>query len=316
MAAEAGATDLVGAYPGTDLAALQTAFDRAAHFGLKLSTIERLWPHDKIVHNKPGREQQIEDTKQLIRNMGATGVQVLCYNWMPADDWSRTSTETPTRGGSLVTAFDIQAKEAALDSGAADYRAGLPEEPTSADALWANLESFLKEVLPVAEEAGVVLAMHPDDPPMPEFRGNPQIMTSTEAMVKCAELVPSPSNGLCYCQGTFASAGEDIPSGIKRCAPYIKYVHFRDVTGSVKPEDGQAFTETWHDMGKTNMVSAIETYYACGLRDIPIRPDHVPTMDGETNDHPGYEMLGRLWALGYMKGLMESAAHTGVAAAQ
>jgi len=136
LAAQAGATDLVGAYPGTELAALQASCNRAASFGLKLTTIERLWPHDKIVHNKPGRAQQIQDTKTLIRNMGATGVKILCYNWMPADDWSRTSTETPTRGGSLVTAFDINAKEATLDSGAADYRGELPEDPTSAEELW------------------------------------------------------------------------------------------------------------------------------------------------------------------------------------
>ena len=73
-----------------------------------------------------------------------------------------------------------------------------------------------------------------------------------------------------------------------------------------------SFTEAWHDMGKTDMVTAMATYWQCGLRDIPIRPDHVPTMDGESNEHPGYEMLGRLWALGYMKGLMESVAHASV----
>ena len=91
-------------------------------------------------------------------------------------------------------------------------------------------------------------------------------------------------------------------------APYIKYIHFRDVVGTVPK-----FTEQWHDLGKTDMVKAMESYYQCGLRDIPIRPDHAPTMEGETNAHPGYEMLGRLWALGYMKGLMESASHADVA---
>ena len=183
LAAQAGATDLVGPYPGTELSALIDYRDRAAKNGLKLTTLERLWPHDKIVHNKPGRDQQIEDTKTLLRNMGEAGVKILCYNWMPADDWSRTDTEVVTRGGSLVTEFDISQKEAGLDAGAADYRGGMPEKPTSAEELWANLEYFLKEVLPVAEEAGVVLAMHPDDPPMAEFRGQPQIMISSKMVI-------------------------------------------------------------------------------------------------------------------------------------
>ena len=122
--------------------------------------------------------------------------------------------------------------------------------------------------------------------------------------MRACELVPSPYNGICFCQGTLASAGEDIPKAIALCAPYIKFIHFRDVTGTVP-----AFTEAWHDMGKTDMVAAMRAYRAAGLADIPIRPDHAPTMDGESNAHPGYEMLGRLFALGYMKGLIESAAH-------
>ena len=108
------------------------------------------------------------------------------------------------------------------------------ETATSAEDLWKNLEYFLKEVVPVAEEAGVNLALHPDDPPMPMLHGKPQIIWNVEAMAKAAALVPSERNGLCFCQGTFASGGvSDMPAAIKSVGKHIKYVHFRDVVGEV-----------------------------------------------------------------------------------
>eukprot|EP01050_Picozoa_sp_SAG11_P042205 SAG11_NODE_19325_length_469_cov_0.835135_1_plen_133_part_01 len=114
MAAQCGATELVAPFPGTELAPLIELRDRAAQAGLKLSTIERLVPHDKIVHNKEGRDEQIEVIKTLIRNMGEAGLTTMCYNWMPADDWSRTATDVAERGGALVTEFDVAAKDAEL----------------------------------------------------------------------------------------------------------------------------------------------------------------------------------------------------------
>eukprot|EP01065_Artemidia_motanka_P028605 TRINITY_DN3405_c0_g1_i1.p1 TRINITY_DN3405_c0_g1~~TRINITY_DN3405_c0_g1_i1.p1 ORF type:complete len:350 (+),score=54.84 TRINITY_DN3405_c0_g1_i1:55-1104(+) len=308
LAAQVGATDIVAPYPGPGWEAMKGLRDRIASFGLRLCAIERLWPHDAIVHDKQGRVGQIEATKDLIRNMGRAGVPIFCYNWMPADDWSRTSVETPARGGSLVTAFDPEKACADLDKAAEGYRAK-DGSVTSGEKLWETLESFLREVLPVAEEAGVDLALHPDDPPMPVFRGKPQIITDSHALLKAAQLVPSPRNGICFCQGTLASGGEDVVAAIRRTSKHIKYIHFRDVVGDVSAGGGGKFTETWHDLGRTDMVACMKEYHAQGIRDVPIRPDHVPTLDGETNEHPGYEMLGRLWAIGYMKGLMESAGH-------
>ena len=304
LAAQAGATDVVAPYTKTR-AEMVAMRDRIAKHGMRLAVCERLWPHDAIVHNLPGRDAQIEDTKRLIRDLGHCGVGVFCYNWMPADDWSRTSIDTPTRGGALVSAFDMAAQDLTLDADVEGYRrGGKKRKPTPAAELWANLRYFLEQVLPVCAEARVALALHPDDPPLPSFRGVEQIMCSAAALVRAATLVPSPWNGICFCQGTLASAGEDIPKAIALCAPHIKFVHFRDVVGTVP-----AFTEAWHDMGKTDMVAAMRAYRAAGLVDVPIRPDHAPTMAGESNAHPGYEMLGRLFALGYMKGLIESAAH-------
>jgi mannonate dehydratase len=116
--------------------------------------------------------------------------------------------------------------------------------------------------------------------------------------------VASPFNGITYCQGNFAAMDADIPATIRHFAALgaIHFVHFRDVRGSAA-----RFEETFHDDGKTNMLEAMRAYFEVNF-DGPMRPDHVPTMEGEPNDHPGYEAMGRLFALGYMKGLMEAVA--------
>ena len=164
-------------------------------------------------------------------------------------------------------------------------------------------------MLPVAEKAGVKLAMHPDDPPIPFLGKQPCIMIGVDAMERLVKMIPSPSNTLCYCQGTFASRGDiDIYEGIRRLGSYISFVHFRDVTGAVPK-----FTEAFIDNGKTDMAKAMRNYLAIPhSNEICIRPDHVPTLEGETNENPGYEMLGRLHALGYMRGLIDAIESKGV----
>jgi len=123
-----------------------------------------------------------------------------------------------------------------------------------------------------------------------------------DALEKVTKLVKSPSNGICFCQGTLASASPEInlPTAIRRLKKNIKYVHFRDVKGAVPK-----FRETWQDNGKTNMWACMRAYYESGIQ-VVLRPDHVPTLDGETNQNPGYEMLGRLFVLGYIRGLSQS----------
>lgn len=301
LAAQAGAEGVVIPYSGVVLDDLLNTCGRIESFGMKVTAVERLIPHSKFVHNLPGRDQQIEDFIRLVRNMGKANIPVLCYNWMPRDDWGRTHTDLKERGGALVTGFDLNAQLIPRDAG---YE--VPEGPTKItgeEELWDNLQYFLKKVVPVAEEAGVKLAMHPDDPPLPALLGQPCIIIGIEAMERLVKMYPSPANTLCYCQGTFASRGDiDIIEGIKRLGPYISFVHFRDVKGAVPK-----FTETFIDNGKTDMALAMKNYLSLPHhKDIPIRPDHVPTMEGETNENPGYEMLGRLHALGYMKGLTDA----------
>lgn len=301
LAAQAGAEGIVITYPGLELEELLKTCKKVESYGLKVAAVERLIPHSKFVHNLPGRDQQIEDFKKLIHNMGKADIPILCYNWMPKDDWGRTEVDLLERGGAKVTGFNIDSPNIIRDEA---YE--VPEEAegiTSEDELWNNLEYFLQQVLPVAEKAGVKLAMHPDDPPISSVNGQPSIMTRIEEMEKLVKLFPSSSNTICLCQGTFASRGDvDIAEAVKRLAPHISYVHFRDVVGSVPN-----FRESFIDNGKTDVVKTMRAYLSLEQSEnICIRPDHVPTLAGETNEHPGYEMLGRLHAIGYMKGLMDA----------
>ena len=298
LARQCGATDIVGPCPGFEDGALDALVQRIRSFGLRLSVIERFVPHDKIVHNLPGRDEQVQNIITLIRQMGKCGVECLCYNWMPSDDWTRTKVDVPVRGGALSTAFDLT--EAPLSLAGHQSAASV----TAREQLWDNLSTFLQQVLPVCEESGVVLALHPDDPPLATLHGQPQICYSIDELQKVTQLIPSPANGVCFCQGTFASAGEDIPAGIRKLGSAIKFIHFRNVLCDATAAPGSKFQETWQDCGDIDNVEALKAYQEV-CPGVVIRPDHVPTLEGEDNSNPGYHVLGRLWALGYIKGLMQ-----------
>jgi len=291
-AAQVGVTDFVSRYHGIDsFEGLQQVQARAAGFGLNLSVVEGYLPTQEIIRGTAGRDGQIEEMVRLVQNMGKLGIPLLCYNFMPNDDWTRTSFQHPERGGAISNSFDLSLLA---------QREVAPEKRISQAQLWENLEYFLKRIVPVAEEAGVKVSMHPDDPPLPELLGSGQIMFQPESFERLVKLYPSPSNGICFCQGTFAEMGVDIPATIRRLGPWINYVHFRDVNGSV-PQ----FQESFHDNGKTNMYEAMRTYREVGF-DGAMRPDHVPKLEGEEGDGSGYSMLGRLFAVGYMRGLMHA----------
>ncbi len=292
LAAQIGVREIVAPYPGTNRASLQRLCDEAGAKDLRITVIERHLPHDALVHGKPGRKDQLTAIKQLISNMNACGISTLCYNWMPNDDWQRTSFTVADRGGALVTEFNLEEVD----------RVPRIQDPTPADQLWRNLELFLTEILPYAEDHDVTLALHPDDPPLENFRGQDNTMIHYAAFERVLNISTSPANQLCFCQGTFASRGEDIPAGIRKFAGHIAFAHFRDVKGTATH-----FTETFHDTGKTDMAAAIRAYRETGFTG-PIRPDHVPTLAGESNENPGYEMLGRLHAIGYLNGLIHGTA--------
>jgi mannonate dehydratase len=170
------------------------------------------------------------------------------------------------------------------------------------EQLWDNLKYFLERVVPVAEKADVKLAMHPDDPPLSPIRGLGRIMRSVENYQRLIDLVPSPVNGITLCQGNFALMTDDLPGVIRHFGRQKKifFVHFRDVRGT--PE---RFVETFHDDGQTDMRACLQAYREIGFEGV-LRPDHVPTMEGDSNEHAGYSSVGRLFAIGYIKGLREA----------
>ncbi|MEO8735551.1 MAG: mannonate dehydratase, partial [Edaphobacter sp.] len=169
-------------------------------------------------------------------------------------------------------------------------------------AIWQNLEYFLKAVMPVAEEAGMKMALHPDDPPVSPLRGIGRILTSADAFRRVLAMYPSPQNGITFCQANFQLMGEDIAALAHEWCKQKKifFVHLRDVEGT-----REQFRETFHDNGPVDLSQMLRIYHECGFQG-PIRPDHAPTLDGESNDRPGYSMGGKVFAVGYMKGAMDA----------
>lgn len=301
LAAQTGVEEIVVRCPGPDLSELDATKARIESFGLRVGVVEGGLPiHDIKLGRDDGTE--LAQMKTLVRHLGDIGVPLVCYNFMAGTDWIRTSVDAPERGGAKVTAFDLAEVGNAGIPGRESYRDTPPEAGMSQEALWTNLEAFLTEIVPVAEEAGVTLAMHPDDPPLPALLGNDRIMYDVAGFERLVNLVPSPSNAIGFCQGTFSEMGIDIPATIRRLGRHIAYVHFRDVRGT--PE---RFTETWQDNGQTDMVEAMRAYREVGFEG-PMRPDHVPQLIGEDDGSPGYTMLGRLYAYGYIRGLIQATA--------
>ena len=249
---------------------------------------------EKIKLGLPGCDEEIENYIAAIRALGRSGVPMVCYNWMAGFGWMRTRLDVPGRGGALVTEFDRDAAEAQGPTEWGDV---------SEETVWRNLSYFLNAVIPVAEQERVQMALHPDDPPLSPLRGIGRILTSAASFRKVLAMAPSPANGITFCQATFKLMGENILQLVREwCAQRrIFFVHLRDVDGTK-----ERFRETFHDSGPTNLSAMLRVYSEAGFAG-PMRPDHAPTLEGEPNDEPGYAMGGKIFAIGYMKGAMDSA---------
>jgi mannonate dehydratase len=299
LAAQCGVTDIVSRYPTRGRSQLTETKRLIESFGLRLSVVEGYLPIENI---KVGADDgtELEAVKRLLRDMAELGIPLLCYNFMAGTDWVRTQLDARERGGAKTTAFRLRDVERARSL--SPTAASISSAPITAEALWSTLERFLNAVVPVAEQCGVTLAMHPDDPPLPVFLGKARIMNSVEGFEKLMTLVPSRANKLCFCQGTFSALDLDIPATIRRLGAHIAYVHFRDVRGTADD-----FIETFHDNGPTDMAEAMRAYRDIGFTGC-MRPDHVPQLVGEDDGEPGYTMKARLFAYGYIRGLMHATA--------
>jgi mannonate dehydratase len=246
---------------------------------------------EKIKLGVAGREEEMENYKAAIEALSRAGIPMICYNFMAGLGWYRTKVDIPERGGALVSEFN---NEDAKRLGPTQWG------EVSEEKMWANMEYFQKNLIPVAEKFNVQMALHPDDPPITPLRGIARILINARNYRRVMEMVPSPITGVTFCQANFVLMKEDIAALAKEWCRQKKifFVHFRDVTGT-----REHFRETFHDNGSTDMVKMLQTYSA-GNFEGPMRPDHAPTMEGEGNERPGYAMTGKIFAFGYMAGIM------------
>lgn len=238
------------------------------------------------------RDEDLENFCRMLRNMGELGIPLLCYNFMAQIGWLRSKADVAARGGALVSRFDLSE----LPPGLTEVGEIPPEK------IWDNFRCFIQRVMPVAEQAGVRLALHPDDPPLPCLRGVARIFGTPEAFERAYSLAPSRCNGVTFCRANFKLMPADLTECIRRFGQQKRlfFVHLRDVRGTA-----ERFEEVFHDQAAAELMQTLRECQAAGFEG-PLRCDHVPTLAGESNDQPGYGTLGRLFADGYIIGLMDA----------
>lgn len=299
LASQLGVTGAVIRLPETDdfdytnPEQMKAFFDEFKKRGFTPMVIEPLPNklHDHIKRGDDKRDEYIEIFKKMIPILKENGIQTVCTNFLVEVGWYRSSATLPERGGALVTEFNM--KDAQVD----------PNLKVTKQEVWERLEYFLKAVMPTCEQYDINIGLHPDDPPVEKLGNLERILISKDNIQKAIDIYPSKNLGVTMCQANYVAMGEDVYDCIRHFGNQHKifFVHFRDIAGSK-----EHFHETFHDNGPTDMAKCIKLYNEVGF-DGPIRIDHVPTMAGERNDQPGYQDYGRLYAIGYLRGLCESA---------
>jgi mannonate dehydratase len=266
--------------------------ERAESYGLRLICLENVPVsfYDKIMLGLPGRERQLENMIATIRNIGRAGIPIFGYHWMPNGVW-RTDTAVPIRGGALSTAFDFEKVKDAPPSHGRVF---------TAEEMWANYDWYLERILPVCEEAGVHLALHPDDPPIPMLAGVARLFGSFEGFRRAMERHNSPMHGLDYCHGNWSAmrAGAGVMESIEWFGPQgrLLYVHLRDVQGGA-----DNFTECFINEGNNNILEVVRALKRSGFKGF-LLDDHVPRM---VNDS-AWGHRGRAYAIGYLMAMVEA----------
>ena len=287
------APELTGLKAPWDMDSLRQIQKRFAEAGLAVHGLEGdEFDMSRIKLGRPGRDEDIELYCRMLCNMGELGIGLICYNFMPAIGWLRTNDSVAGRGGALCSKFDLQ-----------ELPAGLTEAgEVSSEQIWENYAYFIRKVIPVAEKAGVRMGLHPDDPPIPVLRGVSRIFGNPEAFDRAYALAPSPSNAVTFCRANFKLMGANLPEWIRHFGAQkrIAFLHLRDVRGTA-----ECFQEVFHDEAAAALIETLRECHAVGF-DGPWRCDHVPTFAGEPNDNPGYGTLGRLFADGYILGLLDA----------
>ena len=302
------------AWPRQALDRLASRIDAA---GLRLEVVESIAVHEDIKLGRPTRDRLIDHYCDSITRLGEIGVPVLCYNFMPIFDWTRTELAMLLDDGSTALAYDdAQLSRIDLSNGTGD----LPGWATAYDAetlgallaayrtvtkdqMWEHLAYFLDRVVPAASNANVKLAIHPDDPPWPVF-GLPRIITDSRALDRLTRLVDHPANGVTFCTGSLgARADNDLPAMIRSLGSRGR-IHFMHCRNVLRTGDGQ-FHEAPHpsEFGSVDMLAVFQA-----LRDVsfdgPMRPDHGRMIWGERG-RPGYGLYDRALGAMYLQGLWE-----------
>jgi mannonate dehydratase len=280
--------------------------------GLKWEAIENFDPahwHDVLLDG-PRKKEQLEDLKRTIQNVGRAGIPIMGYNFSMAGVWGWTKGPFG-RGGAISQVYD----ESKIDSQTPIpngmiwnmiYDRNAPEgnvPPVSPEELWQRYEWFLTQIIPVAEENGVKMALHPDDPPADFLRGTARLVNQPHKYQRVLDLAPSPANTLEFCLGSLQEMREgDVYESIEHYGRQgkIAYVHFRNVRGKVPH-----YQEVFVDEGDLDMLRALSVLREVGYDGVVI-PDHTPEMSCDAPWH-----AGMAFALGYIKAAMQAVERVG-----
>ncbi len=301
-------------WPLAKIEALKARIEAA---GLRFEVVESVPVHEDIKLGKPSRDRLIANYQQTLRHLAAAGIRVVCYNFMPVFDWTRTELAKTLEDGSTCLAFSSAeveridpAEGISLPGWDSSYQPGqlqalLAEYREIDEArLWANLEYFLKAIVPVAAECGIRMAIHPDDPPRPIF-GLPRIVKNRDDLARILKAVDHPANGLTLCSGSLGAGPQNDVEALVREFGAMGRIHFAHIRNVKITPEGD-FEESAHlsSCGSLDIAAIVKAYHDTGFTGY-VRPDHGRMIWGETGK-PGYGLYDRALGAVYLNGLWEA----------